>query len=340
MKPNILVCGKTGSGKTSLIQAITDDGTVPESAIGHGAPATRGFQVYSTPAANFIDTEGFVPGQSLEEMVEFIRAEMRRRLASDSPEFLVHCIWFCVDGSGARITDAEMQVIRHFSSRCLLVLTKMDLLEGSDRGRKQREELHAAAQSCLDASRIVIVSAKDRTGLKTLVEQSENLARETMLGAQEELRRFWQTWEGYFRERRQQWLARAAQRADEAIRWAAGRAAAIAIVPIPLADVGPLVLNEIYMIHRIGNAYGISVTQSMVAMLLGASAASTLGKILASFLPGFKIPIAAAITYGLGKGVKAYFESGMELSPEELKILVQEETEKARKNDFQPIREE
>ena len=30
MNPNILICGKTGAGKTSLVQAVTHAGTVPD----------------------------------------------------------------------------------------------------------------------------------------------------------------------------------------------------------------------------------------------------------------------------------------------------------------------
>ena len=47
-KPVILVCGKTGIGKTSLIQAVTGRETVPDSAIGTGMPVTHGFTPYET----------------------------------------------------------------------------------------------------------------------------------------------------------------------------------------------------------------------------------------------------------------------------------------------------
>ena len=41
-KPVVLVCGKTGAGKTSLIQAVTGTDVVPDSAIGEsGRPETR-----------------------------------------------------------------------------------------------------------------------------------------------------------------------------------------------------------------------------------------------------------------------------------------------------------
>ena len=102
--------------------------------------------------------------------------------------------------------------------------------------------------------------------------------------------------------------------ADEFILWAAGRAAAIAAVPIPLADVGPLMANEAYMIYRIADAYGFSIDKSVVAMLGGLAGGSIAGKIGASFLPFLKVPIAAGITYAVGKAAKAYFASGMTLS--------------------------
>ena len=107
--------------------------------------------------------------------------------------------------------------------------------------------------------------------------------------------------------------------ADQYILWAAGRAAAIAIAPIPLADVGPLMANEAYMIYKIAETYGYKIDKSVVAMILGVCGGSIVGKITASFLPFLKVPIAAGITYAVGKTAKAYFESGMTLSEEDMK---------------------
>ena len=107
--------------------------------------------------------------------------------------------------------------------------------------------------------------------------------------------------------------------ANEIILWGAGRAAAIALAPLPLADVGPLMANEAYMIYRLANNYDCKIDESVVAMLLGVSGGSIVGKIAASFLPFLKVPIAAGITYAIGKTAKAYFESGMTLSQEDMK---------------------
>ena len=102
--------------------------------------------------------------------------------------------------------------------------------------------------------------------------------------------------------------------ADEYILWGAGRAAAIAVLLIPLADVGPLMANEAYMIYRLADAYGYSIDETVVAMLGGVAGGSIVGKIGASFLPFLKVPIAAGITYAVGKTAKAYFASGMTLT--------------------------
>lgn len=115
--------------------------------------------------------------------------------------------------------------------------------------------------------------------------------------------------------------------ADEYIMWGAGRAAAIALMPLPLADIVPLQLNETYMIQRIGKAYGYKVTEAALAMLMGMIGASLAGKLLASFLPFLKMPIAAGVTYAVGRTAKAYFASGMTLSKDRL----QQEFDLARK---------
>ncbi len=109
--------------------------------------------------------------------------------------------------------------------------------------------------------------------------------------------------------------------ASDYVMWGAGRAAAIALVPIPLADVGPLIANEAYMIYRIGQVYGYTVDKSVVTMLAGVAGGSLVGKLFASFLPFLKVPIAAGVTYGVGKAAQAFFASGMTLSTDELKKI-------------------
>lgn len=121
--------------------------------------------------------------------------------------------------------------------------------------------------------------------------------------------------------------AKAEAEADEYVMWGAGRAAAIALMPLPLADIVPLQINETYMIQRIGKAYGYKVTEAALAMLMGMMGASLAGKLFASFLPFLKVPIAAGVTYAVGRTAKAYFASGMTLSKDRL----QQEFDLARK---------
>lgn len=113
-------------------------------------------------------------------------------------------------------------------------------------------------------------------------------------------------------------LSAAERLANQYILWGAGRAAAIAMAPIPLADVGPLMANEAYMIYRVAQAYGYAADKSVVAMFAGMAGGSLAGRMAASLIPFMKIPIAAGITFAVGKTAKAYFASGMTLSKEEL----------------------
>ncbi len=116
-------------------------------------------------------------------------------------------------------------------------------------------------------------------------------------------------------------FSEADKKADEYILWGAGRAAGIALVPIPMADVGPLIANEGYMIYRVAEAYGYQIDKSVVAMLVGVAGGSIAGKLVATLLPFLKIPIAAGITYAVGKMAKAYFASGMTLPEGQLKEI-------------------
>jgi uncharacterized protein (DUF697 family)/GTPase SAR1 family protein len=336
MKPNILVCGKTGVGKTSLIQAVTHHGVVPDSAIGDAQATTEGFDLYKTEIANFIDSEGMNPGtQSVDDYADFILDEVLERLDSDEAENLIHTIWYCIDGSGGRIQNADAKLIQTFSDKVLLVVTKSELMR-----KGQIEEMMNSLCELIARDHIVMVSASNRTGLKQLVSQTESMSESAMNNAEEELESFRDRWNDYYHDMKSSWQAGNAAEADEYINWAAGRAAAIAMIPLPLADVAPLIANEVYMIYRLAEVYGMAITETVVTMLLGCAGGSIVGKIGASFLPILKIPIAAGVTYGVGKAAQAYFESDMTMTMAELKARFLAGEREAKKREWKPVRED
>ena len=67
----------------------------------------------------------------------------------------------------------------------------------------------------------------------------------------------------------------------------------------------------------------------------GVAGGSIAGKLFASFLPFLKIPIAAGITYGVGKAAKAYFESGMTLDMDDLKEKFIEGEKESKNTDWE-----
>ena len=75
-RPNILICGYTGSGKSSLTKAILGD-IVPDNAIGHGAPKTMGFDCFENDL-NKVEKELNIEKKSLSNK-EKTKLEKKRK---------------------------------------------------------------------------------------------------------------------------------------------------------------------------------------------------------------------------------------------------------------------
>lgn len=307
MKANILVCGRTGVGKTSLIQAICGKSIVPEERIGHAEPTTRGYDRYAFDRFVFWDSPGFEPGEDMNGYIGRIHSFLCRKLEDKEPSEHIHVLWYCISGEGARVVDFDKIFARKFPIPTIAVVTKDDITSRAQR-KKMSNELDGAAFA---RQAFILTSSAKRTGIDRLLKiTGECLPQGIDFGKQ-------------MIQRIQELEQLKKERANATINWAAGRAAAIAVIPLPIVDFAPLAANEIYMIMKIGAAYGIPVSKTMITTFLGVLGASFAGKGIASFLPGLKIPIAAAVTYGVGKAAQVWFENERKLSQAELKRAYQ-----------------
>jgi uncharacterized protein (DUF697 family)/GTPase SAR1 family protein len=307
--PKILVCGKHSSGKTSLIKAVCPEGTVPDEAINENKKEGFEYVIYETEFVDFVD----VGRVDLDCLVAAYRDDLK-----DEAKDHLHCdcVWYCIDGSEKEVSPGELEVLKLFGDKALAVITKSGLLEN-----KVQDKLLEELEKIIPKERIVIVSSKSKIGLSKLLECSRHMIYRELEEDDEELFKTFNEWNKYFGDQQETWSVSVTDLTDEYVNWGAGRAFAIAFVPIPLADVVPLVANEAYMIYKIGACYGYAVDQTILASFLGCLGGSIAGKLMASFIPFLKAPIAAAVTYGVGRAAVAYFESGMKLGEEELKEI-------------------
>ena len=100
------------------------------------------------------------------------------------------------------------------------------------------------------------------------------------------------------------------EEAEKICRWAAARAGAIVIVP-GFGSVS-LMANEVYMITRLADLYGVELENGAIAGLMGSLGASFIGQTFFTFIPfpPLQIPVAVSITYGVGKAAHAWLKAG------------------------------
>lgn len=326
-RPNILLIGCTGSGKSSLINYCFGEALAET---GVGKPVTQTIDCYSSPAVPVVifDSKGYEIGSEAEKsfMQDVIGLTADVSNTGDSSKS-IHLAWYCIQAVGARITDFDIESINRVrqNTPVAVVLTKSDLISEEDAVVFKK----AIKDRVRDIEIFEVSTAQQLAGLKLgdLIDWSIKSLPDALKMA--------------FIAAQRLSLEAKRQEAEAVILQHSALAMAPAASPIPFSDAPLLLANQYKMISRIMFIYGLDGLGAKIKALVAAAVSGILpklGKYLVAnalkLIPGFgsaagaaiNAGVASTLTYALGQAIAVtchtLVEKGLEGSPDKLSDLL------------------
>lgn len=313
-KPNLMIVGGTGVGKSSLINRVFGKDVAE---IGSGEPVTRGCIRHcsdSFPVVIF-DTEGYelVDGEkSNSNFREKVISEIKKRKSLELEE-QIHIFWYCLSAANHRITNYDIENIKELNSvglRLAVVITQCDTEEvnENDEGVASlafKKELKSSGIFNPVFETTTVSEVEDGLDLGKLIdwtaeELPNDKLKDSFIGAQKTN------------------LKIKEESANKAILAATSAAAAAGgLNPVPMSDSLALVPIQMGMALRLSHIYGFTSMGNATTALLKTQIVSIIGRQMAASLTKL-IPIvgqlinasvAAAITGGLGYALNAVYRN-------------------------------
>jgi uncharacterized protein (DUF697 family)/GTPase SAR1 family protein len=295
---NLAIFGKTGVGKSTLINAIFGEDIAQT---GIGEPVTRDSHLYMHHTGHFgvLDTRGLEIGQDNQQILDDLRAyvrQMRRLELKDQ----VHVAWYCVRASDRRFEETEAEFVRaldHLGLPVLLVLTQVPRRKDSYHPDAVRlaEEIRAMDLPVTGGTAFMTYAKADEFagfdshGLHDVLDATFQVAPQ---GVQQALVAAQQI--DFSRKRAE---------AKRAIDIASTAAAAAGATPIPFSDAALLVPIQLTMMASISHIYDVNLDRAVTASLAATAAATTAGRTavanLLKMLPGVGSMVGGAISAGV-----------------------------------------
>ncbi len=291
---NIAVFGKTGVGKSTLVNAIFGE---PLAATGIGAPVTEGSHLYLDRRGTLgvVDTRGLELGRDDDRIVRELVKAVRESRGKPVDEHL-HVAWFCVRGMDRRFEEFEERFVRTLAELGLpvvLVLTQVPMRDGQYHpdALELARQVEARNLPIVDGRPYLTYAMRDHFtgqppyGLMEVLGATFRVAPEAVKGALAAAQAID--------------LRLKASQSNKAVAAAVTAAAAAAAVPIPFSSAAILVPIQLSMMARIAHLHGLGLDSSALLAIASTSVATSAGRAAAAgllkFIPGAGSVVGGAI---------------------------------------------
>lgn len=303
---NIIVVGKSGVGKSTLINSVFRENLAET---GIGRPVTQTIRRISKQGfpLTIYDTPGFELGKSQQDLVKNeVMKLIRDGLSGKDVNRAIHCIWYCINvGSNRTFDESELAWLRSFTEENRSTRVPVFIVLTQACPRKKAEEMRRLVEAeNLEISKVIPVLAQDMDFDEEYVAHAYGLDTLIAVMGEELPEELQDTLQNVQRVS----LKSKKKRAQAAVAAAVTAAFGEGFAPVPFADAAMLIPTQITMIATITAIFGLDINKSIltsfVTSALGTGGATVLGRTVATNLLKL-VPGAGTVAGGVISGATA-----------------------------------